>query len=82
MISDHRTDIQDGHEQPGGDTNVDIFIVVNGEPFSIHDATEDADGVRVTGIDAPRLQTSPSNGGHQWVASLAASPVDRLTPER
>ncbi len=44
---------------------MDMFIVAAGEPFSIHDATEDADGMRLTGIDGRRLRCE--DYGIEWV---------------
>ncbi len=44
---------------------MDMFIVAAGEPFSIHDATEDGGGMRLTGIDGRRLRCE--DYGIEWV---------------
>jgi hypothetical protein len=53
---------------------LELWIVVNGEAFRLHEATEDDDGVRLAGRDERRLWRA--DFGVSWVIVLAASAAE------
>jgi uncharacterized protein with PIN domain len=48
-----------------------MWVVAAGEPFSMHDATEDARGFRLTGLDGRRLWRDEY--GFDWLVVAAES---------
>ncbi len=55
---------------------MDFFVVVNGDPFALSDATEDADGMRLTGQDGRRLWRQ--GYGVEWLVVAAYSDADAI----
>ena len=55
---------------------MDVWVIAAGEPFSIHGATEDAHGFRLTGIDGRRLWRDEY--GFDWLVVEADSAAEAL----
>ncbi len=53
-----------------------MWVVAAGEPFSIHDATEDAHGLRLAGIGGRRLWRDEY--GFDWIVVEADSAAEAL----